>query len=36
MTREGSAGAVADRAEVRERLTEALNRDLIGPWRATP
>ena len=32
MTREGSAPAAADSAEVRERLVEALNLDLIGPW----
>ena len=32
MTREGSAGAAADSAEVREGLVEALNLDLIGPW----
>ena len=31
MTREASAGAAANSAEVRERLVEALNLDLIGP-----
>ena len=32
MTRQGTTGAVADSVEVRERLVEALNLDLIGPW----
>ena len=32
MTLQGSTGAVADSVEVRERLVEALNLDLIGPW----
>ena len=32
MTRQGTTGAVADSATVRERLVEALNLDLIGPW----
>ena len=32
MTRAGTTGAVADSVEVRERLVEALNLDLIGPW----
>ena len=32
MTREGTTGAPADSAEVRERLVEALELDLIGPW----
>ena len=32
MTRQRTTGAVADSAEVRERLVEALNLDLIGPW----
>ena len=32
MTRQETAGALADSVEVRERLVEALNLDLIGPW----
>ena len=32
MTRQGDTSAVADSVEVRERLVEALNLDLIGPW----
>ena len=32
MTRQGTTGAGADSAGVRERLVEALNLDLIGPW----
>ena len=32
MTRQENTGAVADSVEVRERLVEALNLDLIGPW----
>ena len=32
MTRQGNTDAVADSVEVRERLVEALNLDLIGPW----
>ena len=34
MTRQGTAGAVADSAGVRERLVEALNLDLVGPRAA--
>ena len=32
MTRQDAAGGVVDAAGVRERLVEALNLDLIGPW----